>query len=61
MTEWRKNPGYCPDDLVDSGARVFVRLNNGREPQEPWPVDGRQGLCWSRRNSDFDVAEFRKA
>ncbi|MFT3966837.1 MAG: hypothetical protein QM690_13250 [Sphingobium sp.] len=72
---WHPNPGYpptftplsdvdiCPPDRIPAteakGARVLVRLRNGREPQDSWPVFS--GTRWTILGCDWDIAEWRRA
>jgi hypothetical protein len=56
----------CPPHLLAeseaSGARVRVRLRNGREPDESWPIAGRPiPTRWTLIGSDFDIIAWRRA
>lgn len=73
-TVWHPNPGYAPifyprsdedvappdqiHELEAPNARVFVRLRNGREPHDSWPL---KTTVWKDRNFAFDVAHWRRA
>jgi hypothetical protein len=56
MIRWHQSTGHRPSELRDDD-RIFVRLRNGREPKEPWPV---KTTVW-RGRGDFDVVEWGPA
>lgn len=65
MTRWHPNTGKPPREIAGvTISRVFVRLRDGREPAESWPVvTGRHGETtdWSLKGHPFDIAEWRPA
>ncbi len=75
---WHKNTGRapvfypehpeqeCPAHLFTEseaeGARVRVRLRNGREPDGSWPVMGRpKPTRWSLTGDSFDISEWKRS
>lgn len=59
MSEWRRNTGIAPRGI----SHVWVRLRNGRQPGEKWPVHtGRApSTRWTLIGSDFDIIEWKAA
>lgn len=56
----------CPPNLIhceEAGrSKVFVRLRNGAEPRESWPVFGRPiPTRWSLLGNGFDIRFWRRA
>lgn len=56
----------CPPHLFAeseaAGARVRVRLRNGREPDDSWPVIGRPvPTRWTLTGGEFDIVAWRRA
>lgn len=75
---WHKNQGHapifrpeqpgqeCPPHLfAESEAqsgRVRVRLRNGTEPNESWPVIGRPvPTRWTLPGHGFDIVDWKRA
>lgn len=65
MTRWHRNTGTPPREIAGVAiARVFVRLRDGREPAESWPVfTGRNGETtnWKLSGHQFDIIDWRPA
>ena len=66
MSEWRDNPGKCPEEAF--GKRVVVELRDGTiagelpvSPVTPagWPASGKFGCRWSLTNYKFDIVRYR--
>lgn len=56
----------CPPHLFTEAeaetGRVRVRLRNGRQPDESWPVTGRpKPTRWTLIGHDFDIVEWKRA
>lgn len=65
MTLWRPNTGQKPG-WTDDGApilHVMVRLRNGAQPPEKWPVDTGRAYTtrWTLTNDAFDIVEWKVA
>lgn len=54
--KWKPNPGYRPRDARDEGARVVVRLNNGRVCGEE-PVTPVTPAGWSAKTTNWTLDE----
>ncbi|HEX7853825.1 MAG TPA: hypothetical protein VF503_09035 [Sphingobium sp.] len=71
---WHPNPGFpptftplsdvdeCPPDRIPAteakGAKVFVKLRNGREPADSWPLLGSR---WTLTGCNWDIAFWRRS
>jgi hypothetical protein len=75
---WHANTGHppvfyplseddpCPPNKIDAeeadNARVRVKLRNGMEPEESWPVFGRPlQTRWTLLRQAFDILLWRRA
>ena len=63
---WQTNDGRMPTREFGMGpaiTHVFVRLRNGIQPPQSWPVDtGRaQSTRWSLTGDAFDITHWRAA
>lgn len=59
MSAWHPNQGRKPARCT----HVYVRLRNGIQPADKWPVDtGKaQTTRWSLTGCGFDIVEWRAA
>lgn len=66
MILWQPNTGRAPYRDEEDGPpilRVFVRLRNGLEPSDSWPVSTgrRETTDWKLSRHPFDIVEWREA
>ncbi len=67
MTGWQPNCGYPPTRDQPEGEKpieyVWVRLRNGTQPKERWPVStGRaETTRWTLQGHSHDIVEWAPA
>ncbi len=69
MTVWHPNCGYDPNrDLPEDAPpilRVYVRLRNGMEPADSWPVSTGKAdttrWAFGMKEHPFDIIAWRPA
>jgi hypothetical protein len=64
MTQWTPADGTRPPS-AHWGSKVMVRLRNGTEPQEPWPIgstkSGQTQWLWKPDSKNgFDIVAIRR-